>query len=458
MYYIIFYFRMVGMLLAAPFWGMIADKWHCHKSIIVIAFIGLFVTVGSQPLLSMKYGDPAVNICPIPKIEVSVDTANYNQNCSSFINTNNNKENCSLPEDTIGSNIQGDLRRISLFNNGTTYLDHGKKDERKKYGALFFVMFFMQIATLFFESASTIFIDTATLRHSQLSKTRKIEYGKQRVWGAFGAMSGITLTNLVIEYFPSVNITCYTGLYITYGVFTFLVTVSMLFLYKGLSFETTEKDEEKAEVTVKMKHNFKKILLKTLLRFDMLFFYFTTLIAGMVYATYTSFFYLHLTYLRAPPVVFSLSIVVAAAGAMFGFFFSNKIMKLVGGTWKTIILTFLAFATRNAAIALIVNPWLILLAQTIHPFTFVLYMAVGLRHLKEVSPLPVITTMVSLFISTFMGLGAIVGSSLSGVVFNSYGGRATFLSASALSFIWALIVVLYTVYVLKNSRKDKSKI
>jgi len=207
-----------------------------------------------------------------------------------------------------------------------------------------------------------------------------------------------------------------------------------------------------------MKHNFKKILLKTLLRFDMLFFYFTTLIAGMVYATYTSFFYLHLTYLRAPPVVFSLSIVVAAAGAMFGFFFSNKIMKLVGGTWKTIILTFLAFATRNAAIALIVNPWLILLAQTIHPFTFVLYMAVGLRHLKEVSPLPVITTMVSLFISTFMGLGAIVGSSLSGVVFNSYGGRATFLSASALSFIWALIVVLYTVYVLKNSRKDKSKI
>ena len=386
----------------------------------------------------MKYGDLKINVCLVSNNKSSVDTPIYHRNYSSF-HTDNREGNYSSENTT----------KRTLFTNGTTNQNPNEPDtEKRRYGTLFFVMFFMQIVTLFFESSNMIFIDTATLRRSQLSENRKIEYGKQRFWGAFGSMSGITLTNLIIEYFPRANITCYTGLYITYVFFTFLVTVSLLFLYKGLSFKTASQDQDNE---VKKKQTFKKTLLKTLLQPDMLFFYLTTLICGMVYSTYTSFFYLHLRYLRAPPAVFSLSIVIASAGGMFGFFFSNKIIKLIGGTWKTIVITFLAIAVRNATLAFIVNPWLILFAQTIHPFTFVLYMAVGLKHLKEVSPLPVLTTMVSLFISMFMGLGAIVGSSLSGVVFNSYGGHTTFLSACVLSFSWTLVLISFTVNVMKKS-------
>ena len=449
---------MVGLLLAGPFWGMVADKWHCHKSIIVITFIGLIATLGSQPLLSIKYGDSTVNICPLSKKESSANKDKYDRNCSLCAN-NDIIENCSFSENITGLILRHSKITRMLSENETTHHYTGQPEkerlDKKKYGTLFFVMFFIQIATLFFESSNTIFIDTATLRRSQLSENRKIEYGKQRFWGGFGGMAGITLTNLVIEYFPRANITCYTGLYITYVFFTFLVTVFMLLLYKGLSFKTEDQDHDNKVTTAKNKETFKKIFLKALLQFDIMFLYLTTLICGVNYSTYVSFFYLHLKDLNAPPTVFSLSIVIASAGSMFGFFFSNKIIKLIGGTWKTIVITFLAIAVRNAALAFIVNPWLILLPQIIHPFTFTLYLAVGLKHLKEVSPLPVLTTMVSLFISTFMGLGAIVGSSLSGVVFNSYGGHTTFLSACVLSFSWTLVVIAFTVNVMKNKHHSK---
>ena len=278
---------MVGLLLAGPFWGMVADKWHCHKSIIVITFIGLIATLGSQPLLSIKYGDSTVNICPLSKKESSANKDKYDRNCSLCAN-NDIIENCSFSENITGLILRHSKITRMLSENETTHHYTGQPEkerlDKKKYGTLFFVMFFIQIATLFFESSNTIFIDTATLRRSQLSENRKIEYGKQRFWGGFGGMAGITLTNLVIEYFPRANITCYTGLYITYVFFTFLVTVFMLLLYKGLSFKTEDQDHDNKVTTAKNKETFKKIFLKALLQFDIMFLYLTTLICGVNYS------------------------------------------------------------------------------------------------------------------------------------------------------------------------------
>ena len=54
------------MLVAGPFWGLIADKFHCHRLILIINCIGIILTMGCQPLLSMRYGDPQTNKCPGP--------------------------------------------------------------------------------------------------------------------------------------------------------------------------------------------------------------------------------------------------------------------------------------------------------------------------------------------------------------------------------------------------------
>ena len=56
----------VGQLLAGPFWGMLSDRYHTHRTIIVITNLMSCVTMGCQPFVSLKYGNPATNRCPYP--------------------------------------------------------------------------------------------------------------------------------------------------------------------------------------------------------------------------------------------------------------------------------------------------------------------------------------------------------------------------------------------------------
>ena len=354
------------MLVAGPFWGVIADKFHCHRLILIINCIGIILTMGCQPLLTIKYGNPQTNKCPEPSNQF---TRNFNQ-------TNN-----------------------STFNARPSSQENGQ------YGTLFLIFFFTQILAAFFEGSSMAFIDVATIRKSQLSKHRKIDYGRQRLWGPIGAIFGVNMTNLFIKYFPKANITCYSGLFLNYITCHILMTISALVLYKGLSFKDETNQQQSLEEKEQSKKSFRRIFRKNLIQFEVLFVYLLSVVGGSLTGVYQYFLFLHLKEIGTSQTVMTLSISIAAAAGIFGYFFSAKIIRFFGGPLKSIIIALSVFAVRFIGYALSPNGWILLIFQPMHILSYALFLTSGIQYMKETSPLMVITSMVSLFQTMFEGVG-----------------------------------------------------
>ena len=277
---------------------------------------------------------------------------------------------------------------------------------------------------------------------------------------------GILATNLAIEYFPTANITCYAAIFVVYAGYTLLTAISTLFLYRGISFreKAATLGEEKSEKLLSAdgkddkngenKQAMRKVLYKTLMNSDIIFFYLTTFISGLEYSQFTSFLFVYLKELNATTTLLTLSIVIANVSSTIGFAVCHKIIEKLGGTWRVIPFTFFMYFVRYFGISIIENPWLVLIFQPMHAVTATLYVANGLHHLKETSPLSIITTMISLFNAIHYGLGTIVGSSISGVIYEKFGGKMLFMSTSFLGLLWFLVTALYAFYKYKQNQKE----
>eukprot|EP00111_Clytia_hemisphaerica_P004728 TCONS_00013579-protein len=422
--------RMIGMILGAPFWGLIADKWQCHRTVIILMTISTLLAITTQPFISVFYGDPDMNQCPYQKINTKSTTLNNSiellSNCKTCYNS------------TFSNNSKSYLSNVENTQNNTP----------ERFGALFLAMFSISLWLSFAEGSSIAFIDTGTLRRSQLSTQRKFVYGHQRMFSAIGGAVGIFTANLAVDYFPQAAITCYTGIFGVYAFYTIFYALFTIILYRGLTFKEvssnqgsnmenkTTNDTENPSLgiehqgdnhtcgdnkTIKDKKKLHRILIQSLRKPDVIFLYVTTFVSGLVYSQHTSFLYVYLKELDAPSILLTLSIIFSNISSIFGFFFAQKVINLLGGTWRTIPVTFAFYFIRYCGVGLIKNPWLVLIFQPLHAVTATLYVANGLTYLKETSPLPVITTLVSLFNTTHYGLGTIVGSSLSGLIYEKYG-------------------------------------
>ena len=67
------------------------------------------------------------------------------------------------------------------------------------------------------------------------------------------------------------------------------------------------------------------------------------------------------------------------------------------------------------------------------------------------------TTLISLFNTTHYGLGTIIGSSISGIIYEKYGGRTLFKSTSMLAVVWLLVLIVYIVLVVRRRERKEKK-
>ena len=207
-----------------------------------------------------------------------------------------------------------------------------------------------------------------------------------------------------------------------------------------VSFKDNENIQELNE------NNFWKDFIKTFSQYDVLFFYLTVLVSGLEYSQFTSFLFVYLKEMDAPSSLLTLSIVFSNVVSFVCLAHTHAIIKVMGGTWRTIAFTFLAYFVRYFGISLIRNPWLVLIFQPFHGITATLFMASGMLHLRDTSPLQVLTTLVSIFNGMHFGLGTFIGSSISGVVYEHYGGRVLFRSTALLSVGWFCVLVMYILF------------
>ena len=118
---------------------------------------------------------------------------------------------------------------------------------------------------------------------------------------------------------------------------------------------------------------------------------------------------------------------------------------------------FFMYFVRYFGISWIENSWLVLIFQSLHGVTFSLYVAAGLQYLKETSPLSVITSLVALFNSIHFGLGTLIGSSISGVIYQRYGGRALYRCTALLSIAWFWVLAVFVFFKERKERKKADK-
>ncbi|XP_066930946.1 major facilitator superfamily domain-containing protein 6-A-like [Clytia hemisphaerica] len=443
--------KMVGMLSGGIFWGYIADKWHCHRTIVLCACVMSLLSILTQPLIGLHYGNAETNKCP-----TSVSMGNTNASVSIL-------KDCIGDENCTFANMTERPILPRFANNATKKLPDTKLDTR--FNSFFVAMLLINIAIAFAEANSTSFIDTGTLRQSQLSKDRPIVFGRQRMFGSFGSGFGILASNIAVDYFPESNITCYTGIFVVYALFSCLCCFFTLLLYRGLSFRKEANGEDSVDAedaplqeTVGKKpedgetKGFNKLLLKTILRHDVLFFYATTLISGLQYSQVLSFLFPYLKEMDGSSIHMTLSIVLPAISASVGFAFCKEIINILGGTWNSILFSFAMYFLRYFTMGFMENAWLVVAVQVLHCFSTTLFQAAGLNHLKETSPLPIMTTMISLFNTLLFGVGTIIGSSLSGVVYELYGGRVMYKGTGLLALAWFCVSVIYVALIRKQKK------
>lgn len=166
-------FSKLGLVLGGLIWGFIADKWHCHRTVVALAcFISLLCII-TQPTLSVYYGNTETNRCPAYNdLEFNSQESNSNMsinNCSS--NTRNSLDkNISIGTHVSNCTLDEQHNAVSAYSSSS------HKD------IIYSSMFFINFLFAFGQGCGVAFVDTATLRHSQLStEDRPVQYGRQRL-------------------------------------------------------------------------------------------------------------------------------------------------------------------------------------------------------------------------------------------------------------------------------------
>ncbi|XP_066910348.1 major facilitator superfamily domain-containing protein 6-like [Clytia hemisphaerica] len=461
---------MIGML-GGLCWGYIADRWQCHRAVILATCLLSLFAITSQPFIGLSYGDPETNKCP-----VAGEASRMNGQLSI---------NLSFPNNVT----TGDTELSLNFINDTSILPgnpiaHNKKKSR--YGTLFVVMLIIYTTVTFAEAGGFPFVDSGTLRRSQLAAIdRPIDYGRQRMFGSLGAAFGITTTNLAVDYFPPNNyITCYAGIFLVYASYTCLCCLFLLLLYRGLTFNRENKSPECVEclnkdsdqlstnsqdehnnnndnepdLPVKEKPTLNKLLLNTLLRYDMLFFYLTTLVSGMEYSQITGFTYPYLKEMGATSIQLTMSTCASCLASFISYFYCKKVIKFLGGNWNAITFSFAGYFIRYISFGFVENPWLAVLINLTHGVSATLFNAAAMNHLKESSrkTIPIMTTLISIFNIVHFSLGTIIGSSICGVVYETYGGPAMYKGTGLLALAWSIISAFYVVIKRRRNRKSET--
>ena len=481
---------MTGKIFGGLLWGMIADKWKCHRLLSVLTCIlSILCLIVGQLGASIAFAsDQEANRCQI-------DYMPTNRNLSSSSSSSPSSMNRTLPN-TPASRKPGNNTISMAF---STYDANAENDhEGVRFGSLFFALLILSMLNMFCDSGLE-FLDTATVRRIQTSAgERKVNYGQQRVVAPLGGTIGNILTNISIQYFPRSNISCFAGMFVCYTVFSLLSLFSTLLVYRGLSFrndnhelageaedvkvdkyQVTEnnlvtkpkvtpeysnddEDDDKTSENVSInfsilniqdnKNYYKKLFFNTMIRNDILFLLISTTIAGIFFSPLHGFHYLLLKDLNAPAFTFSLITVAGGMGAIVGFKFSDKLLKIMT-LFKALSVCYVSCALVHLCYNVADTPWLLVIPRPLFGVAFCVSVSSGMAYLKDNCPVDVLTSVISIYVALFYGVGSGIGLAVSGEIYDVYGGKTMFGIMACVSFAWSLVVGFYYYFSYLKNRK-----
>ena len=134
-----------------------------------------------QPLLSVWIGDKKKNIC---------------QNTAEHTNTS-----------TFGGNFTKQNKTVTPEQ--STHIPSSN--------ILFYAILLLKVISKFFKGPHIPFTDSGAVEKCRMLP-HKPNFGNQRMFGAVGFAAGIMISNVFLDHFPKASVSCYTAIFIAYGI------------------------------------------------------------------------------------------------------------------------------------------------------------------------------------------------------------------------------------------------
>ena len=305
-------------------------------------------------------------------------------------------------------------------------------------------MLSINIAASFVDGSTMGLIDAGVINRIKMAPEQK-DFGWNRLFGAFGFAGGSLISGLVVQNFPELSVTCYSGIFIVYLACCLGLMVSGWFLF---NVKQEKKDSQEGIASC---------LLVTLKNADVIIFLCTVFIVGMQQGVFVYFTTVTLQHLGASHVMKSLSISFAGISCIFSIALSTRLIKLFRGTWNALIVSGASYIIRFLLFANITNPVFGIPISLFQSFGLGLFIAASVTHVRIFAPEKLQTTLYALMNTMYFGVGFITASVIGSVVYKTYGSRVLFTSSAILMAVWTLFLILYRVVVHVNKRNIKKE-
>uniref|UniRef100_A0A803W3I1 Major facilitator superfamily domain containing 6 n=1 Tax=Ficedula albicollis TaxID=59894 RepID=A0A803W3I1_FICAL len=354
--------------------------------------------------------------------------------------------------------------------------------DQQEVEAIFLLILLVVIIGEFFSASSVTIVDTITLQY--LGKQRD-RYGLQRMWGSLGwglAMLSVgigidyTHTEVAIEG-QGCKAPEYKNYRIVFIVFGVLMTMALIvatqFRFHYAHFKQDENQRKELEISqvdrnasnessdntptsMSQSQSFSFWdLIKLLCSIQYGSVLFVAWFMGFGYGFVFTFLYWHLEDLNGTTTLFGVCSVLSHVSELTAYFFSHKLIELVGHI-RVLYIGLACNTARYIYISYLENAWTVLPMEVLQGVTHAAIWAACISYLSAAVPPELRTSAQGILQGLHLGLGRGCGAMVGGVLVNYFGPAATFRGIGMACLVILLLFALIQWMLVPDEEEEKT--
>ncbi|NWY99548.1 MFSD6 protein, partial [Loxia curvirostra] len=354
--------------------------------------------------------------------------------------------------------------------------------DQQEVEAIFLLILLVVIIGEFFSASSVTIVDTITLQY--LGKQRD-RYGLQRMWGSLGwglAMLSVgigidyTHTEVAIEG-QGCKAPEYKNYRIVFIVFGVLMTMALIvatqFRFHYAHFKQDENKRKEVEISqvdrnasnessdntptsMSQSQSFSFWdLIKLLCSIQYGSVLFVAWFMGFGYGFVFTFLYWHLEDLNGTTTLFGVCSVLSHVSELTAYFFSHKLIELVGHI-RVLYIGLACNTARYIYISYLENAWTVLPMEVLQGVTHAAIWAACISYLSAAVPPELRTSAQGILQGLHLGLGRGCGAMVGGVLVNYFGPAATFRGIGMACLVILLLFALIQWMLVPDEEEEKT--
>ncbi|NWI11743.1 MFSD6 protein, partial [Crypturellus soui] len=354
--------------------------------------------------------------------------------------------------------------------------------DHQEVEAIFLLILLVVIIGEFFSASSVTIVDTVTLQY--LGKHRD-RYGLQRMWGSLGWGLAMLSVGIGIDYTHSevaiegqgCKAPEYKNYRIVFIVFGVLMTMALIvatqFRFHYVHFKQDENKRKEVEISQVDRNTSNASsdntptsasqsqsfsfwdLIKLLCSIQYSSVLFVAWFMGFGYGFVFTFLYWHLEDLNGTTTLFGVCSVLSHVSELTAYFFSHKLIELVGHI-RVLYIGLACNTARYIYISYLENAWTVLPMEVLQGVTHAAIWAACISYLSAAVPPALRTSAQGILQGLHLGLGRGCGAMVGGVLVNYFGPAATFRGIGMACLVILLLFALIQWLLVPDEEEEKA--